>query len=321
MTLPAWLRWAWWPALALALLAIPAFGANERVLHFVTYILIWAIFALAFDMAFGMAGLLSVGHALFLGFGGYATGWLTVHAGVPFLPALLIACLGASLLAILFGFVALRLSGIFFALTILALGQLAMIASDTVLSPITGGQDGFPGIPRPQLFGIDFMKAENFLIFVTAAFIITLAFTALIRASPFGQVLIAVRTNEVRASQLGFNVKYFKIGILMASGFFAALAGGLMSSLLFFLNSSILHWSVSGDVVIMALMGGSGTLIGPVLGATAFETLKEVLSDLTGRWHGILGVVFILFVILLPDGLAGLFRRVWRRVARKRKPS
>jgi branched-chain amino acid transport system permease protein len=321
MSARAWLRYAWWPVLALALLALPALGANERVLHFVTYILIWAIFAIAFDMAFGMAGLLSVGHALFLGFGGYATGWLTVNAGLPFLLALLISCLGAGVLAILFGFVALRLSGIFFALTTLALGQLAMIASDTVLAPITGGQDGFPGIPRPQLFGIDFFKAENFLVFVVAAFLITLACAALIRASPFGQVLIAVRTNEVRASQLGFNVKYFKIGILMVSGFFAALAGGLLSSLLFFLNSSILHWSVSGDVVIMALMGGSGTLIGPVLGATVFESLKEILSDLTGRWHGILGVIFIVFVILLPDGLAGLFRRIWLWLARRRKPS
>lgn len=319
MTLPRWIRWAWWPALALALLALPAFGASERILHFVTYVLIWAIFVTAFDMAFGMAGLLSVGHAVFLGFGGYATGWLTVNAGLSFIPALLLASLGAAFLAILFGFIALRLSGIFFALTTLALGQLAMIASDTVLAPITGGQDGFSGIPRPTFFGIDFLQAGNFLVFVVVAFMATLALAALIRASPFGQVLIAVRTNEVRASQLGFNVKYFKIGILMVSGFFAALAGGLMSSLLFFLNSSILHWSVSGDVVIMALLGGSGTLIGPLLGAAAFETLKEGLSEITGRWHGIMGVLFIVFVILLPDGLAGLCRRAWHWAKGRRR--
>ena len=313
MRLPAWFRWAWWPALALALLAIPVLGAPQGALFFVTYLLIWAIFAIAFDIAFGLAGLLSVGHALFLGFGGNATGWLTVNVGISFVPALLLASCGAALLAILFGFVALRLSGIFFALTTLALGQLAMIASDTVLAPITGGQDGFPGIPRPDLFGIDFQRGDNFLVFVIVAFMGTLALAALIRASPFGQVLIAVRTNEVRASQLGFNVKYFKIGILMVSGFLAALAGGLLSSLLFFLNSGLLHWSVSGDVVIMALMGGSGTLFGPVLGAVTFELLKELLSDLTGRWHGIMGVIFILFVIVLPDGLAGLALRVWRR--------
>jgi branched-chain amino acid transport system permease protein len=251
---------------------------------------------------------------MFLGFGGYATGWLTVNAGLPFVVAILLGACGAALLAVLFGVVALRLSGIFFALTTLALGQLAMIASDTVLAPVTGGQDGFSGIPRPQLFGIDFLRADNFLMFVIVAFLATLGLSALIRASPFGQILIAVRTNEVRASQLGFNVKYFKIGILMLSGFLAAVAGGLLSSLLFFLNSSILHWSVSGDVVIMALMGGSGTLLGPVLGAVAFESLKEILSELTGRWHGIMGLLFILFVIALPDGLAGLFRRLWLRV-------
>jgi len=317
MRLPAWLRWAWWPALAAGLLAFPVLGAHERVLYFVTYLLIWGIFAIAFDMAFGMAGLLSVGHALFLAFGGYATGWLTVKAGISFIPSLLIASTGSAILAILFGFVALRLSGIFFALTTLALGQLAMIASDTVLVPVTGGQDGFSGIPRPDFFGIDFFQADNFLVFVAVAFMATLAISALIRVSPFGQVLIAIRTNEVRASQLGFNVKYFKIGVLMISGFFAALAGGLMSSLLFFLNSSILHWSVSGDVVIMALMGGSGTLLGPVLGAVVFETLKEMLGEFTGRWHGIMGVLFILFVIMLPDGLAGLCRRVWSRLGKR----
>ncbi len=317
MTLPRWMRWAWWPALALLLLAFPVLGAPEGVLYFVTYLLIWAIFAIAFDMAFGMAGLLSVGHALFLAFGGYATGWLTVHAGISFIPALLIASAGAAVLAIVFGFVALRLSGIFFALTTLALGQLAMIASDTVLVPVTGGQDGFSGIPRPDFLGIDFLQAGNFLIFVSVAFVLTLAVSALLRSSPFGQVLIAIRTNEVRAEQLGFNVKYFKIGVLMMSGFFAALAGGLMSSLLFFLNSSILHWSVSGDVVIMALMGGTGTLLGPVLGAVAFETMKELLSEFTGRWHGIMGVLFILFVIVLPDGLAGLIRRVWARIGKR----
>jgi branched-chain amino acid transport system permease protein len=317
MTVPRWMRWAWWPALALALLAFPVLGAPESIVYFVTYLLIWAIFAIAFDMAFGMAGLLSVGHALFLAFGGYATGWLTVNAGFSFIPALLVASTGSAILAILFGFVALRLSGIFFALTTLALGQLAMIASDTVLVPVTGGQDGFSGIPRPDLLGIDFLQAGNFLIFVSVAFLVTLAVSALIRASPFGQVLIAIRTNEVRAEQLGFNLKYFKIGVLMMSGFFAALAGGLMSSLLFFLNSSILHWSVSGDVVIMALMGGTGTLLGPVLGAVAFETVKELLSEFTGRWHGIMGVLFILFVIVLPDGLAGLFRRLWARIGKR----
>lgn len=309
-----WWRLAGWGALAIVLAVLPFVGVSDGVLFFVTHVLIWAIFAIAFDLAFGLAGLLSIGHAMFLGFGGYVTGWLVLQMGFGFIPALLISGLGAALLAVLFGFVALRLSGIFFALTTLALGQLAMIASDTVLASFTGGQDGMMGIPRPKLAGIPFDKAEYFLLFVGVTFFLILALAALIRASPFGQVLIAVRTNEIRASQLGFNVKYFKIGVLMISGFMAAIAGGLLSSLIFYLNSSILHWSVSGDVVIMALMGGSGTLIGPVLGAAVFESLKEYLSQLTERWHGILGVIFILFVILVPDGLHGLARRSWRRL-------
>lgn len=317
MTGSAWWGWAWWPILAVGLIAIPLAGAPEDVLFFVTYLLIWAIFTIAFDLAFGLCGLLSVGHAVFLGFSGYVTAYLTLKAGMSFIPAWLISAVGSALLAILYGIVALRLSGIFFALTTLALGQLAMTASDTVLTRWTGGQDGLPGIPRPDLFGIDFYNSGNFLIFVIATFMVALAIAALVRSSPFGQVLIAIRTNEVRASQLGFNIKYFKIGVLVISGFVAALAGGLLASLIFFVNSTVLHWSVSGDVVIMALMGGSGTLIGPVLGAVAFETLKEVLSQLTDHWHGIMGLIFMLFVIVLPDGLVGLFRRLWRRGSRR----
>lgn len=310
-------RPAGWAALAIVLMALPFIGLGDSALFFLTYILIWSIFALSFDLAFGMAGLLSIGHAVFLGVGGYFTGWLTLKAGVPFVPAWIAGAVGSAVLAVLFGMFALRLSGIFFALTTLALGQLAMIASDTVLAGVTGGQDGMAGVPRPELFGVDFYNADAYLAFTTATFIVVFALVALLRASPFGQVLIAVRTNEVRASQLGFNIKYFKIGVLMFSGFLAGLAGGLLASLIFFINSSILHWSVSGDVVIMALLGGSGSLVGPVLGAIAFETLKEMLSQVTTHWHGLLGLIFMLFVIVIPDGLVGLARRAWLRARRR----
>jgi len=283
-----------------------------------TEVMIWAIFALGYDLAFGLSGLLSIGHAAFFGIGGYSTAILTMRHGVAFEPALLLAALIAALAASLFGIVALRLSGIFFALTTLALGQLAMIASDTVLAGLTKGQDGIAGVPRPALFGLDFGRADFFLVYVTVVFFATLALVALIRNSPFGQVMVAIRTNELRASQLGFNVKYFKISVLVVSGFFSGLAGGLLASQIFFVNSGILHWTLSGDIVIMTLMGGAGTLFGPILGAIAFEGLKESLSQLTDHWRGIMGVVFVLFVIFLPDGLTGLIRRAWQRVSRPR---
>jgi branched-chain amino acid transport system permease protein len=308
----------WWLAALLALLAVPAFVRHDGVLFFTTYVLIWAIFALGYDLAFGLSGLLSIGHAAFFGIGGYSTAILTMRHGVAFEPALLLAALIAALAASLFGIVALRLSGIFFALTTLALGQLAMIASDTVLAGLTKGQDGIAGVPRPALFGLDFGRADFFLVYVTVVFFATLALVALIRNSPFGQVMVAIRTNELRASQLGFNVKYFKISVLVVSGFFSGLAGGLLASQIFFVNSGILHWTLSGDIVIMTLMGGAGTLFGPILGAIAFEGLKESLSQLTDHWRGIMGVVFVLFVIFLPDGLTGLIRRAWQRVSRPR---
>ena len=317
MTQRSSLRLWWWPALALALLAVPLFVRNDGILFFTTYVLIWAMFALGYDLAFGLSGLLSIGHAAFFGIGGYALALLTLRHGMAFEPALVLAALVAGLAASLFGLVALRLSGIFFSLTTLALGQLAMIASDTVLAGLTKGQDGLAGVPRPALFGLDFSRADYFLVYVIVLFVAVLALVALIRVSPFGQVMVAIRTNEMRAGQLGFNVRYFKIAVLIVSGFLSGLAGGLLAAQIFFVNSGILHWAVSGDIVIMVLMGGSGTLLGPVLGAVAFEGLKEWLSQLTGHWHGIMGVVFVLFVILLPDGLAGLIKSGWQRCRRR----
>lgn len=308
------LLWLGWPLLALALLAVPTFVRNDGVLFFTTYVLIWAMFALAYDLAFGLSGLLSIGHATFFGIGGYGVAILTLDHGYSFGAALVMASALAGLAASVFGLVALRLSGIFFALTTLALGQLAMIASDTVLAGLTKGQDGIAGVPRPALFGLDFFRADYFLAYVIVLFMGVLALVALLRASPLGQVMVAIRTNELRATQLGFNVKYFKIAILVVSGFLSGLAGGLLASQIFFVNSGILHWSLSGDIIIMVLMGGAGTLAGPILGALAFEGLKEWLSQLTGHWHGILGVLFMLFVIFLPDGLAGLIRRAWQRI-------
>ena len=312
------LRLLWWPAMLLALLAVPMFVRNDGVLFFTTYVLIWSLFALGYDLAFGLSGLLSIGHAAFFGIGGYTLAILTLGHGMAFEAALLSGALMAGLAASLFGLVALRLSGIFFSLTTLALGQLAMIASDTVLAGLTKGQDGIAGVPRPALFGLDFSRADYFLVYVIVLFVAVLALVRLIRVSPFGQVMVAIRTNELRASQLGFNVKYFKIAVLVVSGFLSGLAGGLLASQIFFINSGILHWSMSGDIVIMVLMGGAGTLAGPILGAVAFEGLKEWLSQLTGHWHGIMGILFVLFVILLPDGLAGLIRRGWQRYGRRR---
>ncbi len=311
-------RFLSWPALVLALLAVPAFVTHDGVLFFTTYVLIWAMFALGYDLAFGLSGLLSIGHATFFGIGGYALAILTLRHGMAFEPALLLAALSAGLAASLFGIVALRLSGIFFALTTLALGQLALIASDTVLAGLTKGQDGIAGVPRPAVFGLDFSRADYFLVYVIVFFMLTLALVTLIHRSPFGQVMVAIRTNELRASQLGFNVKYFKVAVLIVSGFLSGLAGGLLASQIFFVNSGILHWSLSGDIVIMVLMGGAGTLFGPILGAVAFEGLKEWLSQLTPHWRGIMGIIFMLFVIFLPDGLAGLIQRAWQRVGGRR---
>ncbi len=286
---------------------------DEGIVYLVALIMIWSIFALGYDISFGLAGMLSFGHAAFFGIGAYAAAWAMLDGGWPFSLALVAATLAGAALALLFGLVGRRVSGLYFSLMTLMLAELIAIVMTTRLRRLSGGVDGLPGVPRPALGEVDFFSNHNFYWVIYVAFIGTLIFCAIFKHSPLGQALQGLRQNPVRAEQIGFDIAGLRLTALAVSGGFSGLAGAYLASLMMYVGPQMLNWKISGDVVIMTLLGGSGTLIGPVIGVTLVELLREGLSATTQYWYGVLGVIFILCTIFLPQGLAGLGRQIWRR--------
>jgi branched-chain amino acid transport system permease protein len=301
-------------ALAAALATAPLF-VNHGTIYFFTLILIWAIFAVAYDLVFGLTGLLSFGHAAFFGTGAFIFA-LTMQAYPDlFIVALLAAMGAAAIAAAIAGFLALRLTGIYFSLTTLAIAELIFFATTSPLRDVSGGEDGITGIARPEMFGISFYDDTSFYLLVLAIFILVLAGAAVFRESPFGKVLTGIRLNEIRAEQVGFNTRLSKLIVFIVSGAVSGLAGALLVCLMMYFNSQLMHWTASGDVVIMTLLGGKGTLFGPVLGVAAYEFAREEISSYTVHWYGILGICFILVTLFMPSGLMGLVRAVSARIS------
>lgn len=302
---------------ALVVLAIPFLTQSDFLLNLATLIMIWSIFAIAFDFVFGSLGMVSFGHASFLGIGGYAVAIVTQRFGLPFEAGLLLAIILAAACAWVFSFFALRVSGIFFALVTLALSQLLYILADSKLREWTGGADGLPGVARPEMMGIDFFNSSNFYWYVAVIFAVVMMAIAIVRASPFGRIVMGIQQNEIRTEHLGYDTHRIKQITFLVSGGISGLAGALLASLLMYVNPQMLHWGTSGDVIIMTLLGGAGTLWGPVAGVILFECLKEWLSGRTPYWYGILGVIFILATLYFPKGVLGEIQAYVGRVRRR----
>ena len=304
--------------LAVAGVLLPVLRADEAIIQLMTLAAIWAIFAVGFDFVFGSLGMVSFGHATFLGVGGYALALGTQQYGIPFMGGVGLAIVAGAAAALVFSFFALRVSGIFFALVTLALSQLVFILADSKLRSFTGGSDGISGVPRPAAFGIDFINYVNFYWFVLAIYVLVMAAVIALRGSPFGRVIQAIRSNETRADQLGFNVNRYKQVTFVISGGLSGLAGALLASLLLYMNPQMLHWTTSGDVIIMTLLGGSGTLWGPTVGVLVFEVLKEWLSGVTQYSYAALGALFILATIFFPGGIVGQLQKAYAAYVKSR---
>jgi len=304
--------------LAAAALAVGWVGDSGSQ-YLLALVLIWCIFALGFDLVFGVAGMISFGHAAFFGVGAYAYAILTLDHDLPGLPALILAAAAGGLLGLAFGATTFRVRGIYLALTTLVLAQFVHHLIEVKLRDVTGGTDGLVGVPRPELLGIDLYDEFNYLAFVAVLFGLSLAALAIVRASPFGQVLAAIRQNETRVQQLGYDPRLFKLAAFGLSGAFSGLAGGLLGALMMFVGPDMTRWNTSGDVLIMTVLGGRGTLLGPVVGVVLFEWLKESASSLSDHWYGILGLIFILVTLYLPGGVVGLANRTLFRRAEARR--
>ena len=279
-------------------------------------ILVFGLFAVGFNLLFGYTGLLSFGHAAFLGVGGYLTGIGMVHMGLPWGAAVLLGVVCAALAGVVIGFLAIRTRGIYFSMVTLALAQIVYYAFYKA-ERWTGGENGLRGIQVPSFtvlgLELDFLnpvtKYYVILVFVAAA----LWFVSRVLASPFGAVIEAVRENEQRAAACGYDVARTKLLVFVLSAAICGLAGGLRALHLSVVPIDSLHYLQSGQAVMMCLLGGMGTFFGPFIGAGLFLTLEDVVTTMTTHWMAVVGAVFMVFVLFFPAGVWGtLLKRLER---------
>jgi branched-chain amino acid transport system permease protein len=267
-------------------------------------VMCFALFACAFNLLLGYAGLLSFGHAAFLGSAGYVTGHLVKEVGLPPELGILAGTASAALLGFVFGSLAIRRQGIYFAMITLALSQLVYFAA--VQLPFTHGEDGLQGIPRGKLFGVVDLSS-NLGMYYTVLGVFLLGFLIIQRTihSPFGQVLRAIKENEPRALSLGYDAARYKLLAFVLSAALSGLAGST-KALVFQLESlTDVQWQMSGEVVLMTLLGGMGTLFGPVVGALVLVMIEDYFASL-GEWVPvIMGCIFVFCVLVFRRGIVG----------------
>jgi branched-chain amino acid transport system permease protein len=264
--------------------------------------LVFAIFAIGYDIAFGYTGLLSFGHAAFFGLGAYGTGLSLIHLSIPAPLAILIGVIIGLLVAFPIGYLSIRRRGIYFAMVTLAFAQMVYFIAFKWRS-LTGGDDGLHGVPRPPLGPIDLSSELVLYYFILFFFIVSVILGIRIINSPFGKTLECVRENVDRARSIGYNPTRFKLISFVISAFFAGLAGGLYTLLQNFVPLFTLGLDTSGDIVLMTLIGGMGTLYGPIMGAMALIFLKDLLSTYTNIWPLFLGLLFVVSVMTFRKGV------------------
>jgi len=337
-------------------------------------LVIFGIFAIGFNILFGLTGYLSFGHAAFLGVGSYAGVWMMKLLSMNVVPALILSVLSAGILSVLIGYVSLRRSGIYFSILTLAFAQMCYSLAYSVLTPLTGGETGLTlslndprvlglsqtaggNIPSPHFFGLRLNEATTFDVgawsftvstgYYFCAVIMVFAFYFAIRLfrSPFGLMLRAVKSNQSRMTYTGLNPRPYALTAFVISGMYAGLAGGLMVAMDPLAGAERMIWTASGEVVLMTILGGFGTLIGPILGAGVIVYLESIISTINATilhewfsifptvvedtlvtliypfvgkgWHLTLGIVFMLVVIFLPGGIVEGGKRIRALLGRK----
>jgi branched-chain amino acid transport system permease protein len=272
---------------------------------FVMKLLCFALFACAFNLLLGFTGLLSFGHAAFFGGAAYVTGWFIKAQGWSPELGILAGVVAAALLGLVFALVAIRRQGIYFAMITLALAQMVFFVC--LQAPFTGGEDGLQGVPRGRLFGL-LPLADDTTMYYVVLVIFVACFLGIMRivSSPFGQVLKMIRENEPRATSLGYEVDKYKIVAFVLSAALSGLAGALKTIVMGFATLTDVHWSMSGEVILMSLLGGVGTFFGPVLGAGLVISLQNMLADKVGAWVTvIIGAIFVVCVLAFRKGIVG----------------
>jgi len=295
-----------WLALVVVLALVPLTGSYATGLA--AEVLVFAIFAMSLDLLIGYTGLLSFGHAAFFGVSAYTVVILGVHLGVSGWLGFVAGILVSALVAAVIGFFSIRVSGIPFLMLTMAFAQLLMSISIKWRS-VTGGTDGLSGFRRPSLFGLSLDERHVQFYVVAAGFVLVLWFLRRLIASPLGSIFIGIRENEQRMRAAGYPVQRFKLVAFTLAGAIAGVGGGLYALQNAFVSSDILHWSLSGDAIIMVILGGAGTIVGPAIGSAMFLLLKNVVSSHTEYWLLWVGIIFIVCVMFLRQGVWGWLRQ------------
>jgi branched-chain amino acid transport system permease protein len=293
--------------MTLAFIVAPAFAYPV----FLMKVLCFALFACAFNLLIGYVGLLSFGHALFFGWASYVSAHAAKVWGVTPELAILAGTTTAALLGIAVGLLAIRRQGIYFAMITLALAQMMFFFA--VQAPFTHGEDGIQAVPRGWLFGlIDLSNQTNMYATVLVIFLVCFLLIYRIINSPFGEVLKAIRENEARTTSLGYHVNRYKLIAFVLSATFAGVAGATKALVFQLASLTDVDWPMSGEVVLMTLVGGLGTVFGPVVGATFMVTLENYLTTI-GQWVFVVqGVIFVVCVMVFRRGIIGEIARLAR---------
>lgn len=299
-------------AMLVILIIFPFVTPSGYSLTVLTEILVFALFAVSLDIILGYTGMPSFGHAAFFGLGAYGTAVLATKVSISNLGLTLLLtlalCVAAALIA---GWLAIRTSGVYFLMLTLAFAQM-IFAGAQKWTRLTGGTNGLPGVHKPDVFvpGLTTSEPRSFYFLVLAIFALSFFVLHRLVHSPFGRSLIGIRENESRMRAMGYNIRAYKLTAFVIAGAFGGVAGMLYAYYNSFVSPTDVYWTVSGTVLLMVLIGGAGTLIGPVLGAAFFLVLQNVLSSLTERWPIILGAVFILVILFVRSGLVGIWTQL-----------
>ena len=298
-------------AFAIILFALPLLGGDYYI-NLGSQILIAAVFALSLNLLVGYGGLTSLGHAAYMGVSAYVSGWLFLKFGMGHLASATLALLFTTAMAALFGLIALRASGIGFLMITLALGQVLWGLAFRWVT-VTNGDNGLSGLTRPAPFGINLDGAGAFYWFTLIIFAVSFACIIAFANSAFGAVLRGTRDQPRRMLALGHNVWLVRYATFIAAGFWAAVSGLLYVYYHKFIHPQALGLTNSAETLLMVIAGGSGTLAGPIVGAAIVVLLKNYVSAFVDRWVMLLGFVFLIIVLFMPDGLVPGVQRLWER--------
>jgi branched-chain amino acid transport system ATP-binding protein len=285
-------------------------------LGLLTEVLVFGLFALAFDVMLGHAGVMSLGHSAFLGVAAYTTGLLLARFRAPVEVSLLAGAVGGLLTALLVGVLVLRKRGVYLAMLTLAMSQVFYYAA-LMWTPVTGGTDGLGNLPvlylsEPLGWRLSKRPLTRYYV-ITGIIVAAMLVIRHILASPLGRAMRAVKANETRAAACGYDTRRVRLAAFAISGFFSGLAGALLTLVLEFVPIENIHWPMSGTVLIMALFGGTGTLLGPFVGAGVFIWMRDFLSKHLEYWEVFVGGAFVLIVLFLPEGIVGTLQRLLGR--------